>query len=247
MKNIAIILPVCNECANLKRNFDKIYSAAKKLGSFEIIIAEDGSTDCTRSLAKKYARLPNVKLVTSRNRLGKGGGIKAAMSAARADVVGYMDIDLSVPLDYLEKAVRLVNEGNEIVVGSRYVSGSNIDRSPLRYSLSAAYNLMIRALFNSSVHDHQCGFKFFKGKYSARIASEITENGWFFDSELLIRAQQEGIIPYELPVAWREHKETKIRMIDVFVFIRSMMGFRLNPSSHTKIFKTGREKDSIIA
>ncbi|MEM3838999.1 MAG: glycosyltransferase [Candidatus Micrarchaeaceae archaeon] len=227
MKRITIILPVYNERENLKANFPKIYSAAKKLGSFEIIIAEDGSTDGSRELAKNFGKLPNVVVLSRKEKSGKGEAVKRSISAAKGKVIGYMDIDLSVPLSYLPAAVAKVEEGNKVLIGSRYVKGSDIRRTALRHFLSKGYNLLMLALFGSRVKDHQCGFKFFDGRYAKELARRTKDNHWFFDTEMLVLAQRDGIVPYELPVKWREQKSTKVRKKDIYLFLKAALRFRL--------------------
>ncbi len=228
MTRLTIILPVYNEFRNLRGNFPKIYSAAKKLGAFEIIIAEDGSNDGSKPLAQKLGRLPRVVVLSRPVKTGRGAALKRAIRVAKGNVIAYMDIDLSVPLSYLPIAVKKVEEGNAIVTGSRYVKGSKTSRTFLRHFLSAGYNMLLLIFFQSKVKDHQCGFKFAERKYLKRMANRIKDNHWFFDTEMLILAQRDGITPYELPVAWREHKNTKVRPKDVILFFNSILRLRFS-------------------
>ncbi len=228
MTRATIILPVYNERRNLKANFPKIYSAAKKLGSFEIIIAEDGSTDGSKELAEKFGRLPNVMVLSRPDKSGRGGALKRSIQVAKGDVVGYMDIDLSVPLSYLPIAVSKVEGGQKILTGSRYAKGSDIRRTFWRHFLSSGYNLLLFAVFQSRVKDHQCGFKFLERNYAKNLAKRIKDNHWFFDTEMLILAQRDGIMPYELPVEWKEHRETKVRNKDIYLFLKAVFRLRFS-------------------
>ncbi len=229
MVRVSIILPVYNEYRNLKNNFPKIYSAAKKLESFEIIIAEDGSTDGSIVLCREFAKLPGVRVMHREQKSGKGAAIKRSVRAAKGKVIGYMDIDLAVPVSYTKKAIYEVEKGNKIVIGSRYVAGSETRRNLTRHFLSFGYNGLIFILFGSRVKDHQCGFKFMEGSYAKRLTGKVRDNYWFFDAEMLIRAERDGVAPYELPVEWNEQRETKLRPKDVALFMVSMLKFRFSP------------------
>ncbi len=222
---LTIILPIFNGCRNLEANFPKVYSAARAIGTFEIIIVNDGSADCTAAIAKKFAKMPGVKVLTKRDNKGKGAAVKSGIRAAKGRTIGYMDMDLAVPLRYLPRAVRLVEHGNPLVIGSRYM-GTNLRRTPIRLFASRIYNFTIRTVFHSVVIDHQCGFKFMNPAF-ARSCTRLVDNRWFFDSEMLIRAQRSGIRPYELPVEWSEHKKSTIGLPAVIYFIRAMARFWL--------------------
>ncbi len=223
---LTIILPVYNERKNLESNFMKIYKEAGALGNLEIILAEDGSTDGTREIARRFSKMNGVILLSSEKRLGKGGAIREAAKVAHGDVIGYMDIDLAVPPRYIKSAVMHVEEGNKVVIGSRYVSGSQTSRYLSRLILSLSYNAMLFLFFGSRVRDHQCGFKFFDGKYFKQKMKQSHDSKWFFDSELLILAQRDGIRPYELPVQWKEQKTSTFRYSDILLFVKAMLKLR---------------------
>ena len=228
MVRATIILPIYNERKNLVQNFPGIYAEAKRLGSTEIIISEDGSDDGTAEISRRFARLPGVRVLHRAQKSGRGAALKRSIRVARGRVIGYMDIDLSVPLQYMEKAIEKVEEGNKIVIGSRYAKGARIKRDALRHLLSSSYNWLLFLSFGSRVKDHQCGFKFFDGKYAKAAIGKIKDDHWFFDSEMLILAQRGGIVPYELPVEWKEHRETKVRPRDILLFLKSIVRLRFS-------------------
>lgn len=223
---LSLILPVYNNCTELQRNFMPIYKELKKMGSFEIIIAEDGSDDGSREAAIKFARMPNVRILSDKRRLGKGGAIKKGIGAAKGDTVGYIDIDLAIPLRYLRKAVEKVEEGNVIVLGSRYAKGADSSRSRHRLFESLFYNYMMEFFLGSKIKDHQCGFKFWNGRYIRRAIRDVRDSYWFFDSEILVRAQRKGVVPYEMPVEWHEGRNTKVKTADIPYFFNSIMKLR---------------------
>ncbi len=225
---ISLILPVYNECYNLKENFPKIYSYLKKFGNFEIIIAEDGSVDCTKRVAERYSRLNNVILISKKERMGKGGAIKNGFKIARGQIIGFIDIDLAVPLKHIDEAISLIKSGKKFVIASRYIKGANADRNKKRLFMSIMFNLLIRVLFNTKVKDHQCGFKFIDRDLAKKLAKIVKDNSWFFDAEMIIRAERLGIMPYEMPVEWHERRETKLKRLDILYFLRSALKLKLD-------------------
>ena len=223
---LSLILPLYNECGNTRRNFMKIYDVVQEIGDSEIILAEDGSTDCTKHYVRRFSKLSGVRVTTSRVRLGRGGALKKAISMARGRTIGYMDIDLAVPARYIWPALERVEHGSKIVAGSRYVKGAASMRSVKRLVASMGYNALMRLLFNSKVHDHQCGFKFWNGRFIKGVLPEIRDNHWFFDSEVIVRARGKGIGTVEIPVEWKEQSGTKVKKTDVLYFVESIMRLR---------------------
>lgn len=227
---ISIVLPVYNEEKDLRKNVERIIAQLKKLkDKYEIIIAEDGSTDKTYEigldLSKKYKK---VRVVHSKERLGRGLALKRAFKSAGGDYVGYMDIDLATDLGYLKNLVRYVRE-YDVVTGSRYLKESKIKRTRKRIFLSRLYNFLARLLFNSKIHDHQCGFKAFKKSVVLKLNEMSKSDYWFWDTEILILAQRYGYTVKEFPVEWKEGKETKVNALkDALNMLFNLIILRLN-------------------
>ncbi len=225
---VSLILPIYNEAANLRRNFDDIYRAMRNLGGFEIIITEDGSTDGSKDIAKELASgKRNVKLLSFRERSGRGAALKRAIRVAKGDVIGYMDIDLAVPLRYVKDAISMIDHGCEVVAGSRY-RGTRIERSASRLIASKAYNLIVNIVTGSRLDDHQCGFKFWKRGFIKKEASAARDNHWFFDTEVLLDAQRQGLRVCSIPVSWQEHRESKVKADDPVYFIAAVIRYRMS-------------------
>ncbi|MDD5171467.1 MAG: glycosyltransferase family 2 protein [Candidatus ainarchaeum sp.] len=210
---ISFIIPLHNEAAALSANFQKIRKAADSLGlDYEIILAEDGSTDNTRQIAGKLASA-KIRLLASEKKLGRGLALNNAIKAAKGDIVVYMDADLATDLKHLKELIREVENGADISTGSRLAPGSKVhSRSFLREFFSRGYNLMLRALFRTSIHDHQCGFKAFRKSKILHLLNEVEDKHWFWDSELLIRAQKNGLKVTEIPVEWTDSKGSSVRL-----------------------------------
>jgi len=162
---LSVILPVHNEEENLKRNFYKIYKSFVGLGEkFEIIIAEDGSTDNSPKICEKFKKeFKNVRHIHSNTKLGKGKALTNAILKSKGNNICFMDIDLSADLKHIKKMIKCL-ETNDICIGSRYSRRSKRFGSMKRLLLSRVYNFLVRMVLGSKVSDHQCGFKAFRKK-----------------------------------------------------------------------------------
>lgn len=228
---VSLILPIYNEASNLSNNFGAIYRTMEKIGRFEIIIAEDGSTDGSKEIAARLSRSSkNVKLLSFSGRSGRGAALKRAIGIASGSVIGYIDIDLAVPLRYVKEAVDMANRGCDVVAGSRY-EGTRVRRSASRLVASKAYNLIVSAVTGSAIDDHQCGFKFWRKGFIKKEATEAVDNHWFFDTEVLLDAQRRKMKVCTLPVSWMEHKESKVKADDPLYFIGAVIRYRANKGS----------------
>jgi len=210
---LSLVFPVYNEEKNLEKNMIKTMEFLNKLKTgYEIIIAEDGSTDRTYEiglrLSKKYK---NIRVLHSSIKLGRGKALKRAFFLAKGKYVGYMDIDLATDLKSLKDLIRYVKK-YDVVTGSRYLKNSKIKRTHKRIFLSWSYNFLARLLFNSRIHDHQCGFKAFKKKVVVRLNKLSNADHWFWDTEILILAQKYGYSVREFPVSWKESRKTKVNV-----------------------------------
>ena len=144
-----------------------------------------------------------------------GRAIKRAWSEFEADVFAYMDVDLSTGLEALPKAISMVQSGLcDIAIGSRLVSGSQVvGRSLRRGFISRCYSMLFRSLFLVSFRDAQCGFKVISSYSAQRLLPTIVDNGWFFDTELLIIAEKSGYQVREIPVVWTDDPNSKVNIL----------------------------------
>ena len=173
--------------------------------SYEIVIAEDGSSDGTDAISRKLA-ISNDWILHSHSdqRLGKGGALKRAFGVCSGEVIVFMDADIATSLDCLPKMIGVIDKGHDMAIGSRMVRGSMSKRSFSRMFLSMIYNLIVRVLFGSGVYDHQCGFKAFRRKMVESVFNDVQSNGFVFDTELIVRAKHNGFSIVELSVIWTE-------------------------------------------
>lgn len=215
---LSLILPVYNSLPLLRRNLPHVHGFLKRLlgtSGFEIIICEDGSTDGTAEEAERLSgKYPGrVVHLHSDRRLGRGRALKNAVDAAGGEIIGYMDIDLSTDMVHIGEAVRKIrDEGYDCAMGSRLARGANTSRSLEREMASRAFNFLVRLLLGSALRDHQCGFKFFRRGFIKRYAPLARDNHWFWDTEISLLAQRDGRRIAEIPVNWRESKDTTVRL-----------------------------------
>jgi glycosyltransferase AglD len=205
-KEISILLPAFNEAVQIEKCVREVEAAVKSFSkSYEIIVSEDGSTDGTDTIVAKLAESnPNLFLLHSPNRLGKGKGIKNALSFSRGKIITFMDVDLATDLECLPALLQVVKEHGGMAIGSRHVKGSSVQRRASRTMFSLTYNLFVRLLFLDGIHDHQCGFKTMSRKVAEVVLSSSKSDGYFFDTEMIVRCKQLGFPVVEVPVRWAE-------------------------------------------
>ncbi len=214
---VSVVLPTYNEADSIEAAVTKVMNALRTYdGAYEIIIAEDGSTDGTdKKAAALAARFPGVvKHIHEEKRLGRGNALKNAFKQSGGSILVYMDVDLATDVRHLEALIRSVEvEGYDIATGSRMLAESRVKRSGTRHIASRTYNLLVRGLLGSKVKDHQCGFKAFKREPLMLLLDEVGARHWFCDTEILVRAHRRGYRIKEIPVNWQGGKETKVRLM----------------------------------
>jgi len=234
MIDLTVILPVYNEIEHLKSNLPKIISSVQSITpNYEIIIAEDGSTDGTSELAISLEqRKPRVYHLHFDERQGRGKALSNAITLSEGKIIVYMDIDLSTDLSSLPLLISSINSGYDIAIGSRYHSGSVTKRSIKRLVLSKLYNTLVHKLLCSNVlypkiSDYQCGFKAFNRESILPLLDQIEDKHWFWDTELLVRSQKNWYEIKEVPVIWSEKGNTKVRSFhDSLVMFTKVMKLR---------------------
>ena len=211
---VSLVLPAYNEAKRLRNTVEKVALRLSDItSSFEIIIAEDGSTDGTERIAKELAReLSFVRHLHSDTRLGRGRALNRAFRATKGDILVYIDVDLATDLIHLQDLIDFIRAGYDIATGSRMLKGSDVKRSITRLVASKGFNFLTRLFLKSELRDHQCGFKAFRRDSLFAIMDDVKDKHWFWDTELLVRAQRAGYKIKEFPVRWRCSGDTKVDM-----------------------------------
>jgi len=215
MTSIDVVIPVLNEEKDLPRSIAALWDFFNEHLPYQwqIVIADNGSTDKTLAVAQalslQYPRVTYIHL----DLRGRGRALRKAWLESKADVVSYMDVDLSTKLTAFPKLVQaLVDESYGVAIGSRLIGGSRVKRGLKREITSRTYNLLIKAMFFPSFHDAQCGFKAVKRDVVQEIVPFIKDQAWFFDTELLLLAQKKGYRIKEIPVEWVDDAGTTVKV-----------------------------------
>jgi glycosyltransferase involved in cell wall biosynthesis len=212
---VSVVLPAYNEADKLEPAVTRISQALKEYGAtYEIIVAEDGSTDGTDKKAVMLAEtVPFVRHIHGEKRLGRGTALNNAFRQSKGEVLVYMDLDLATDLKYLKPLVEAIKiEGYDFSTGSRMLPESKAERTLRRSISSKTYNFLVRHMLGSKLRDHQCGFKAFKREPLMKLLDEVEAIHWFWDTEILVRANLKGYRIKEIPVEWKGGKDTKVSL-----------------------------------
>lgn len=221
-----ITLPAYNEEDRITDCVQRVLQCVEAQGwNCEVVIAENGSMDQTRAIAEELAAecrkdrsrmldTPVTLRAVHLDQAGRGGALREAWLASDADVLSYMDIDLSTDLAHLPELIGTVAEDHaDLAIGSRLLPGSQTTRGWKREFLSRGYNRLLHAALGLRVADAQCGFKAITRRAAQALLPRVRDDGWFFDTELLVLAQREGWRVAELPVRWVEDERTTVRLL----------------------------------
>lgn len=224
-KFVSITIPVYNDIRSLKEAVPAVLQYLQQhTSNYELIIAEDASTDGSYEYARECSLINNRIIHLHRERrMGRGSALNMAATSARGEIFCYFDVDMATDITHLESLLGAVAQGADIATGSRLLSQSNITRSIGREIKSRGYNLFVRLLLGSNLHDHQCGFKAFRRSSLLSLIDTIEDTHWFWDTEVLVRAQDNGLKVVEIPVNWKEGKGTTVKMMDTFKMGRAIL------------------------
>jgi len=154
---------------------------------------------------------------------GRGSALALAAQQALYDIYVYFDVDLATDIKHLKPLIYSIVKGCDIATGSRLLPTSNITRSGGREIKSRGYNLLVRTLLQSKIHDHQCGFKAFNRQKLLTLLPAVHDTHWFWDTEVLVLGQRAGYKACEIPVHWKESSGTTVKQSDVFIMGRSIL------------------------
>lgn len=211
-----VAIPVFNEERDLSRCVHRLhaYLSTAFPYRFAITIADNGSTDTTLDLARQLAgSLPGVRALHL-DAKGRGLALRAAWTRSGADVVAYMDVDLSTDLNaVLPLVAPLISGHSDVAVGSRLSRGSRVIRGAKREVISRGYNLLLRGTLAARFSDAQCGFKAMRRDVAVSLLPLVQDTGWFFDTELLVIAQRAGLRIHEVPVDWIDDPDSRVDVL----------------------------------
>jgi putative flippase GtrA len=213
---VDIVVPVYNEEAALELGVPRLHRFLRAEFPFgwRIVIADNASTDATPQVAARLAaELPRVSMIRLA-RKGRGRALRAAWSASDARVVCYMDVDLSTDLRALLPLVApLLSGHSDVATGTRLAHGARVVRGPKRELISRAYNRILRTALRARFSDAQCGFKAVRAGVAGDLLAAVRDDGWFFDTELLVAAQRRGLRIHEVPVDWIDDPDSRVQLV----------------------------------
>ena len=214
--DLEIVVPVYNEERTLALSIRRLhqYLSSSVPLRWRILIADNASTDATPEIAHALAGGLTGVSVLRLEQKGRGRALRTAWSRSTARVVAYMDVDLSTDLRALLPLVSpLLSGHSEVAIGTRLAPGSRVTRGPKRELISRAYNQLLHLLLRASFSDAQCGFKAVRRDVVSQLLGAVEDQGWFFDTELLIVAQRRGMRIHEVAVDWIDDPDSRV---DVF-------------------------------
>ncbi len=213
---VEIVVPVYNEARTVEANVQTLrrYLDARVPFPVLVTVVDNGSADDTWEAASRLAaQVPGVQAMRLVEK-GRGRALKAAWLTSDAPVLAYMDVDLSTDLDAILPLVApLISGHSDLAIGTRLAPGALVVRGARREAISRAYNLLVRTLTRNRFSDAQCGFKAIRVDAARLLLPHVRDDEWFFDTELLVLAERNGLRIHEVPVAWEDDRDSRVDVI----------------------------------
>jgi putative flippase GtrA len=214
---VEIVVPVRNEERDLAPSVRRLVAYLRDGFPFtaRVTVADNGSTDGTWSVARSLAgALPGEVRAVHLDLPGRGRALRAIWSASDAEVLAYMDADLSTDLNALLPLVApLLSGHSDVAIGTRLARGSRVVRGPKREIISRGYNLLLHASLGVRFSDAQCGFKAIRAAAARELLPLVADTAWFFDTELLVLAERAGLRIHEVPVDWIDDADSRVDIV----------------------------------
>jgi putative flippase GtrA len=214
--DVDVVVPVYNEQATLEDSVRRLHDFLSETFPFtwRIVVADNASTDGTPFIAAALADELDGVTHLRLDRKGRGLALREAWSRSHARVVSYMDVDLSTDLRGLLPLIApLLSGHSDVAIGSRLARGAEVVRGPKRELISRAYNTILHATLRVRFTDAQCGFKAVTRGAAAQLLPQIRDDGWFFDTELLVLAGRDGLRIHEVPVDWVDDPDSRVDIV----------------------------------
>jgi glycosyltransferase involved in cell wall biosynthesis len=213
---VDMVIPVLNEAHVLAKSVATVrkFLSENLPCRWRVVIVDNGSTDGTDRVAEELVRQYNDVVFVHLDQRGRGRALRMAWMQSTADIVSYMDVDLSTELAALPRAVQaLAEEGYDIAIGSRLLRASQTKRSFKREFISRMYNVFVKLVLFTKFSDAQCGFKVLTRQVVEKIVPQIKDQSWFFDTEMLVLAERQGYRIKDLPVKWDEDDDSRVKIM----------------------------------
>ncbi|HEY2941138.1 MAG TPA: dolichyl-phosphate beta-glucosyltransferase [Vicinamibacteria bacterium] len=224
---LSVVVPALNEEDRLPRTLERIVSHLGRRGAgYEVVVVDDGSRDRTA----ERAQAAGATVLRNEANRGKGYAVRRGMLAARGARRLMTDADLSTPIEELDRLCARMDEGHDVVIGSRALPGARIEvRQPwYRENTGRLFNIFVRALAVPGVRDTQCGFKLFSAAAARDVFSSTRLDGFSFDVEALFLARRKGYRIAEVPVVWRNDAASRVSLVRGFLAFPDLLRIRAN-------------------
>ena len=222
---LSIIIPAFNENARIIATLKEIVDYLKEqCYTWEVLVVDDGSSDQTMSIVREWILNNTGVRLKAIPHAGKGWAVKHGMQAADGEYRFMCDADLPISINTIETFLNQINEGYDIVIGSRQIPGAQRFNEPLfRHIMGRLFNWSLKCLAFGGFQDTQCGFKCFRGDVADELFALQKTKGWSFDVEILYLALKRKKKVLELPIAWYHQESSKVKpYIDPFLMIRDI-------------------------
>jgi dolichyl-phosphate beta-glucosyltransferase len=232
MPDLSVIVPAFNEAGRIRPSLTRILEYLRaQPHSWELLIVDDGSRDQTVDIVGRWIdALPEARLIAYQPNRGKGFAVRTGVLAARGQWVVFLDADLSTPPEEIEKALPYLRDGYDIVIGSRALPGSQIERPPPLYRriATAIFDLVKHLLVGLwQFSDTQCGFKAYRKSAVRPLYERAVIDRFMFDVEILYLAERRRLKVYEMPVRWADAAGSKVRFVEgVYHMVKDLLRIR---------------------
>jgi dolichyl-phosphate beta-glucosyltransferase len=229
---LSVIIPAYNEENRIEATLRGVNSYLSKQNYvYEIIVVIDGSKDRTVEITSQLSsEIPNLRFIDNKKNQGKGWAVRCGMLNAIAKTRLFMDADNSTTVGQIEHMFSYLEDGFDVVIGSRRVDGAaiTVHQSIFRERLGQIFNLIVRIITGLKINDTQAGFKAFTSVAAEQIFSLQTIRGWAFDVELLVIAQKLRFNVKEFPIVWRNDERSHVKLKGMIRMLLDLIRIRLN-------------------
>jgi len=213
---VDLVIPVLNEAHVLERSVSTVrdYLARRLPYDCGIVIADNGSTDGTLEVARRLESTHPEVRVSYLPLRGRGRALRKAWTESTADICAYTDVDLSTDLEHLRDIVDAIAiDGFDLATGSRLLPESKTTRGVKREFISRSYNLFVKWMLKTSFSDAQCGFKAVSRRVVEHVVTDVRDDSWFFDTELLALSEKRGYRIKDIPVRWVDDDDSRVKIV----------------------------------
>jgi dolichyl-phosphate beta-glucosyltransferase len=232
MPDLSVIVPAYNEAGRISPSLTRILDYLRaQTYTWELLVVDDGSRDQTVAIVGELLDgLPQARLISYQPNRGKGFAVRTGVLAARGRWIVFLDADLSTPPEEIEKALPYLQQGYDMVIGSRALPDSQIDRRPPLYRrlATAIFDLVKHALVGLwQFSDTQCGFKAYRESAVRPLYERAVIDRFMFDVEILYLAERRKLKVYEMPVRWADAAGSKVELFEgAYNMIKDLLRIR---------------------